>query len=281
MSRVETAINQVLAYAADDSHGYELHSRYYPFGTDCAGLMRLYAAYVEGVSVATYPDFHTWTMRDVLARRGWAVMPFALGNAKRGDVLLRYDPTGGTGHTVLYLGNYRIVGAEGNWDGRAGDSSGAEVTERAYYDYGYDYIIAPPEVTSVEKKENGVYRLYNASEGIHHFTADHDEAMTLVGLGWMEEGCDIRTGDGASVFRLFNPYDGNHVVTCGVYEVGALVIAGWRFESEAWKSYDKGREVHRLYNPYSGDHMLALEGTSELSDLVRAGWSDEGTVCRG
>lgn len=143
MSRVEDAIALVTSYAADDSHGYELRCRDYGVGTDCAGLVRMYAAACEGVAVSDYPDFGTWSEVSTLTARGWTATEFSKAAMRRGDVLLRALGDS-TGHTVVYLGDGRIVGAEGDWDGRRGDSSGNEVTVRAYYDYRYNWILRPP-----------------------------------------------------------------------------------------------------------------------------------------
>lgn len=140
MAGIEDGIAQTLAYAADNSHGYELQCRRYSKGTDCAGLMILYAAAVEGVPLEQYPDFHTWTEVATLTARGWQDIPFSEGAKQRGDILLRALGDS-TGHTVLYLGNGRIVGAENNWDGKPGDGSGTEVTERSYYAYKYNHIL--------------------------------------------------------------------------------------------------------------------------------------------
>lgn len=140
---VEEGIAAALAYASDDSHGYELQSRDYDLGTDCAGLARLYAAAVEGVSLDAYPNFHTWTERDVLSNRGWLAIPFNTSSMRRGDVLLRALGDS-TGHTVVYLGGGYIVGAEGNWDGKHGDGSTTEITKRTYYPYDYNWILRPP-----------------------------------------------------------------------------------------------------------------------------------------
>ena len=38
-------------------------------------------------------------------------------------------------------GPNRIIGAEGNWDGRHGDGSGSEIVERGYYANEYNYIL--------------------------------------------------------------------------------------------------------------------------------------------
>ena len=144
MASIESAIAKAKAYANDNAHGYELGyhtAAQMRTGTDCSGLVRYYAAAVEGVSsVDNYPDFSTRTEKAKLTARGWTSRAFSLASAKRGDVLL----SNSKGHTVIYLGNSRILGAEGNWDGRHGDSSGSEVCERSYYAYGYETILRPP-----------------------------------------------------------------------------------------------------------------------------------------
>ena len=289
MTGVERGIATILQYAADDGHGYVLcsghHATYDP-GTDCAGLARLYAATVEGVGVKGYPDFGTWSERAALTARGWKAIAFAKSKMRRGDVLLR-ERSDGTGHTVVWLGDGRIVGAEGNWDGRPGDGSGTEVCERSYYDYGYNWVLRPPAWCSqepegeepkvaIDKVDGGVYRLYNASSGQHMYTADHGEAEALATAGWSYEGASYRQGSGAEVYRLYNPYTGGHNWTTSALEVGQSVISGWAYEGVAWRAGTRV-ELRRLYNQWSGDHVLAAQ--PEAASLVTSGWTDEGVLC--
>lgn len=159
MAGIEDGIAAALAYAADDRHGYELRSGNhwpgsYDIGTDCAGLARLYAAAVEGVALDSYPDFGTWNEVTTLTKRGWEDIPFSRSAMRRGDILVRALGDS-TGHTVVYLGSSRIVGAESNWDGVRGDGSGAEVTERSYYDYSYNHILrwTPKEVPDMTDEQ--------------------------------------------------------------------------------------------------------------------------------
>lgn len=157
MAGIEDGIAAALAYAADDRHGYELRSGNhwpgsYSIGTDCAGLARLYAAAVEGAALDSYPDFGTWNEVKTLTKRGWRDITFSRSAMKRGDILVRALGDS-TGHTVVYLGHSRIVGAESNWDGGAGDSSGAEVTERSYYDYSYNHILRWTEVPDMTDEQ--------------------------------------------------------------------------------------------------------------------------------
>lgn len=139
-SGIEAGIADIEKYAADNSKGYELAGRDYDIGTDCSGLARRYAAKVEGVPLSKYPDFSTRSMRKTLQKRGWKVIKFSVSAMKRGDLLLKEIP-GGTGHVVVYIGDMRIIGAEGNWDNKHGDGDGTEICERNYYTYGYNYIL--------------------------------------------------------------------------------------------------------------------------------------------
>ncbi|WP_162607401.1 NlpC/P60 family protein [Enorma massiliensis] len=141
MAGIEGALEAVLAYAADDSHGYVFGASDYGAGTDCSGLVQYYAAKLEGVEPTSYPNLNTRNMRSIMTGRGWKALEFT-GTAalKRGDVLL----TNTKSHTMIWLGGGRIVGAEGDWDGKRGDGSGNEVTERSYYAYSWQWVLRWP-----------------------------------------------------------------------------------------------------------------------------------------
>lgn len=283
MPGIEDGIATVVKYADNDYYGYTLmsgnHYSYDP-GTDCAGLARMYAAAVEGVGFNNYPDFGTWNERQVLTARGWKAIPFSRSKMKRGDILLRALGDS-SGHTVIYLGNGLIVGAEGNWDGRRGDSSGREICVRSYYDYSYNYILRPPtkpEVHKVNIKEvdHGIYRMYNPNDGQHHLTASHSEAETLASVGWDYEGVAFRSGSGDKVYRLYNPFGGQHILTASAEEGMGLAIAGWVVEAVAFRA-GGDKDVYRVYNPNNGDHLFTTS-TVERDSLVRAGWQSEGVA---
>ena len=290
MAGIEAGIAEVSRYARNNSYGYELQCRDYSIGTDCAGLVRMYCAAVEGVALSRYPNFHTWDELSVLGSRGWTAIRFSASKMRRGDVLLRAKGDS-TGHTVVYVGGWRIIGAEGNWDGRRGDGSGTEICERSYYDIDYDWILRPPArdagaggaeteeapKVTIKAVDNGVYRLYNPNANRHHFTSSHDEAQALADEGWSYEGVKFLQGTGADVHRLYNPHDGGHVWTLDPTEVGTLVIAGWDFEGTCFRAGTK-RGLRRLYDGASGDHILAL--ADEASALALSGWTDEGELCK-
>lgn len=187
-ARVERGIAQVEAYAADQSHGYEFgsHSNY-DLGTDCSGLARMYAAAVEGIGLEGYPDFSTRTMRGVLVGRGWQAFPYARAALGRGDLVLR--EIAGVGHVVVYVGGGRIVGAEGNWDKRHGDSSGREVCEKALYDFGWNWIIRPPMTMRVKRESIGAAQETRTDETKNEVVNVDDWGIVAVGgTGYLYAG---------------------------------------------------------------------------------------------
>ena len=151
---IRNALNRIRQYVEDNSHGYEMGSRDWDYGTDCSGLILLYVAFLLGIDpdvlAARYPDWSTRTMRKYLKELGFKVVGFSTDAMQEGRILLK-EITGKVGHTVIYLGDWRIFGAEGNWDGEPGDGDGKEICERAYYSFGYNYIIIPPE--NLEEEE--------------------------------------------------------------------------------------------------------------------------------
>jgi len=183
-ARVERGIAQVEAYAANDRHGYEFGSHHsYDVGTDCSGLARMYAAAVEGIGLDGYPDFSTRTMRSVLGGRGWQALPYARASLVRGDLVLR--EIAGVGHVVVYVGCGRIVGAEGNWDKRHGDSSGREVCEKALYDFGWNWILRPPAAIEAKRGNIGTAQADETKNGV----VDVDDwAIVAVGGGYLYAG---------------------------------------------------------------------------------------------
>ena len=75
-------------------------------------------------------------MRNVFKKVGFEWIPWSnigsASNLKRGDILLN-ENSGAKGHTEIYLGNNLMIGAHGgNRDGKAGDSSGKEISIGAY-----------------------------------------------------------------------------------------------------------------------------------------------------
>lgn len=125
-----------LAIAADDSHGYSMARRAMNPDVDCSSLV-YYSLIRSGWTteqLGGYP-FTTHTMGPLLEGAGFAGLPFeGMAALAPGDILVA------PGHTEIYLGEGRNVGAHDDYDGRPGDSSGAEVCAGPYWDSGWDRV---------------------------------------------------------------------------------------------------------------------------------------------
>ena len=139
-TKAEEAAALALAWAADDSHGYDQASRWGP-DYDCSSfLISVWDA--VGVPVKAAGATYTGNMRRAFLRCGFAEISADLG-LRTGDVLLNE-----THHTAMYVGNGQIVHAAGNeWGGatggRTGDQTGGEICVRSFYvpSYGWDCVL--------------------------------------------------------------------------------------------------------------------------------------------
>jgi len=136
---MEVAIDEAIKIANDDSHGYGRpnHDKWRDGPDyDCSALV-LVALEKAGFDIGA--AFNTMTMRENLTAKGFEwITPYDENSLKRGDILLdEYNQDDEReynffdnlfwGHTELYIGNGKCVGAHGDKDGRQGDSSGEEI----------------------------------------------------------------------------------------------------------------------------------------------------------
>lgn len=122
-------VNAAIAIANDDTHGYSQTTADGGSGrtlnpdVDCSSLV-YYALLNSGYTkdqIGGYP-FATGSMPDILPKAGFVRHDFtSVDDLQPGDILLR------SGHTEIYIGNGKNVGAHWNRDGKPGDSSGKEV----------------------------------------------------------------------------------------------------------------------------------------------------------
>ena len=139
-TKADEAVALALAWAADDSHGYDQASRWGP-DYDCSSfLISVWDAVGEPVKAAgaTY----TGSMRQAFLRCGFVQVPLS-GGLRAGDVLLNE-----THHAAMYVGDGRIVQASinetgGVSGGRTGDQTGREICVMPYYvpSYGWDCVL--------------------------------------------------------------------------------------------------------------------------------------------
>ena len=158
---------------------------------------------------------------------------------------------------------YRVIVSDDNGNSVISESAKIEVVEKP-----------------VKQKTGSMYRLYNPYTSEHFYTANFDEMIMNVGLGWKYEGVGWEAPEHSNtpVYRLYNPYTSDHHYTVSPAERDSLVAAGWNDEGIGWYSDDEqGVPLYRQYNPYArtGAHNYTASGY-ERDSLVKAGWRDEG-----
>lgn len=168
-SRREAFVDQVLSYAADDSHGYSQKPPSGRWGPDydCSSLL-YQAAQDAGYNVGTGSDKvrFTGTMLKDFEKAGFQILPFAnvgISDLEVGDILLNLAL-----HAEVYVGNNESVGATGSetggFVGKAGDQTGREIERHPVttFDKDWDYILRPPaEQEESEEGDKDVPMNYN------------------------------------------------------------------------------------------------------------------------
>lgn len=133
-----------------------------------------------------------------------------------------------------------------------------------------------PAFVPIKAVPYAVFRLYNAKNGDHFYTANVDEANSIKKAGWKDEGIAWYHDDkGNPVYRVYNPNSGEHFYTASKKEYDALAVSGWKQEGVAFGS-GKGKPVYRLYNTGPNGKHFFTTSDKEKDALLKSGWKDEG-----
>ncbi len=140
-SMVESAITWAVNIANDNNYGYSQVNRYGNPDYDCSSLVST-AFHNAGFNVAC--ELNTSTMKDAFVNAGFTWIPASeisgfpssCANLQRGDILLA------SGHTELYIGDGKNVGAHMDYNGIPGGIGGGSTWSSGYnaYRYGADEI---------------------------------------------------------------------------------------------------------------------------------------------
>ena len=142
MSAVETASTWAINIANDNTHGYDQIHRQGP-DYDCSSLV-INAFEQAGIKVKEAGATYTGNMRAAFVKCGFKSIKYVKGmELKRGDVVLNEKH-----HTLLYLGNGKMVQASSNekggiYGGKTGDQTGREIYVGNFYEFskGWDYVL--------------------------------------------------------------------------------------------------------------------------------------------
>ncbi len=140
-------VERAIAMGMDESIGYSQVRRYLNPDADCSSFV-FYALVHSGYGGIGSGPFYTGTMVNVMKNAGWQVLPFTgMDNLQPGDILWyrRTDLQGTHGHTEIYIGDGRMVGAHGDdgsiYESIGGDQTGKEVCEVAFHNPGWMTVL--------------------------------------------------------------------------------------------------------------------------------------------
>lgn len=153
MSKIEKAVQQMEAWANDNSHGYDQIYRWGEKGDfDCSAAV-IQACENAGIPVKSNGATYTGNMLSVFKKCGFKDVTSSVNlstgaGLKRGDVLLNTSH-----HTAMYCGNGKEVEASINEKGTAtggkpGDQTGKEFLIRAYRNYPWTNVLRYSETSS-------------------------------------------------------------------------------------------------------------------------------------
>ena len=116
-------VNWMIAIAADDNYGYSQKKRDMNPDVDCSSFV-YYALLNNGYTkeqLGAYA-FNTGSMKSILSNLGFKELPFDKNSLQVGDILWV------SGHTEVYVGDGKTVGAHKDYDSKDADSTGKEVS---------------------------------------------------------------------------------------------------------------------------------------------------------
>lgn len=194
MSKIEKAVQQMEAWANDNSHGYDQIYRWGEKGDfDCSAAV-IQACENAGIPVKSNGATYTGNMLSVFKKCGFKDVTSSVNlstgsGLKRGDVLLNTSH-----HTAMYCGNGKEVEASINEKGTAtggkpGDQTGKEFLIRSYRNYPWTNVLRYPDGISGGESNEKKTISQIADEVIAGKWGNGDErknALTAAGYNYSE-----------------------------------------------------------------------------------------------
>lgn len=239
-SKVEQAVQNIIATANDNTHGYDQQDRWGEYGDyDCSSLV-ITCYQNAGVPVKTKGATYTGNMYNAFVACGFQDVTNSVnlsnGNGLvRGDVLLNK-----VHHTAMYIGGGQIAEAQYSENqsayGYAGDQTGEEIWTRSYYNYPWDCVLRLVESKTATETPKMTYQAHSSS-------------------GWWSEVSGYGSGE--------NGYAGafGEALT-GVRMKSSLGTVTYRVHciNDGWYNWRTNYDTDSSGDTYAGDCCHAIDG---------------------
>lgn len=158
MASIQTAVNEAIAIAKNNKHGYSQKNRNGKPDYDCSSLV-IHCLDAAGFPMSYYGATYTGNMRKALIKCGFKNVRSEINistgaGLKAGDILLNEDY-----HTAIMVSSTMVVAAHDNYDGKTGDSSGKEIDIYRYRNYskGWVYVFRYEKHTKTD--DTNIYKV--------------------------------------------------------------------------------------------------------------------------
>ena len=142
---IDRAVSWAEGIAADNSHGYNNTGNGWGPEYNCIGLvMSAYKVAGNDPGMCNIDQMPTYLKAAGFQEVTSQVNLQTGKGAAKGDVFWMLDPAGKHGHTEMLHSAGKLVGARGDYDGKAGDSSGTEIAINPYSNMGWQKVFRLP-----------------------------------------------------------------------------------------------------------------------------------------
>ena len=125
---ISSFVSNALAIANDNTHGYSMVNRWGP-DYDCSSFV---ITCLKQAGFETGGATYSGNMVSNLTQHGFSYIPSSKIDLSTSSSLQAGDILMASGHTEIYIGNGKRVGAHLNYDGKTGDSGGNEISVLNY-----------------------------------------------------------------------------------------------------------------------------------------------------
>lgn len=227
---IDRAVSWAEGIAADNSHGYNNTGNGWGPEYNCIGLvMRAYKAAGNDPGVCNIDQMPAYLKAAGFQEVTASVNLTTGAGAVKGDIFWMLDSTGKHGHTELFCGDGKLVGARGNYDGKNGDSSGKEIAVNPYSNMSWQKVFRlPGGYTAEASADTSAANTYKVQIGAYTVKANAEKRLAAVKAAGFE--------------AILKYEDGYWRVQCGAFSV--------RSNAEALQKRLKGKGFTAIIKEY-------------------------------